>query len=109
MKKQVLIFLLFVSSAFAFAGENNSLKDSEKASTKMVSGKVVDKNTGEELAGAEIKIADKVYLTDLNGNFSVLIPTKNTTAAISFVSYNNNVIEINPFSYETLVVELESK
>ncbi|MBL7884978.1 MAG: carboxypeptidase-like regulatory domain-containing protein [Bacteroidia bacterium] len=109
MKKQFLSLLILVCSTFAFAGETTNLKDSEKANTKIVSGKVVDKQTGEELAGVEVKIADKVYLTDLNGNFSALIPTKNTTVAVSFVSYNSNAVEINPFSYQALVIELESK
>jgi hypothetical protein len=109
MKKLVLVIILFVFGTSAFAGENNNNKDAEKNSTKLISGKVLDKATGEEIAGAEVKIADKIYLTDLNGNFSVLIPTTNISASVSFVSYNNLQVEINPFSYQALVIELEAK
>lgn len=109
MKKLVLVIILFVFETFAFAGESNNSKDAEKSSTKLISGKVIDKATGEEIAGAEVKIADKTYLTDLNGNFSILIPATNTSASVSFVSYNNTQVEINPFSYQALVIELEAK
>jgi len=109
MKKIVLVSLLFIFGTFAYAGENNNTKDAEKNSTKLISGKVVDKATGEEIAGAEVKIADKTYLTDLNGNFSVLIPSTTISASVSFVSYNNTQVEINPFSYQALVIELEGK
>ena len=90
-----------------FGGDINNGK--EKESTKLISGKVIDKNSGEEIAGAEIKINNKVIYSDLNGNFSAIIPSTKTEAFVTFVSYNNTKVNIDPFSYNTIVVELESK
>ena len=87
----------------------NGIDNKNVTSTKLVSGKVVDKISGEEIAGAEIKIADKIVYTDLNGNFSASINIVKTEAVVSFVSYNDTKVNIEPFSYNTLVVELESK
>ncbi|MGZ4034526.1 MAG: hypothetical protein ACXVPU_11245 [Bacteroidia bacterium] len=107
MKKNILMIMLIFISGFTFAGDINNSK--EKESTKLVSGKVIDKKSGEEIAGAEIKINDKIIYSDLNGNFSALIPTTKTEASITFISYNDTKINIDPFSYNTIVVELESK
>ena len=76
---------------------------------RLISGKVIDKKSGEEIAGAEIKIRDKVIYSDINGNFSVNIDAEKTEAEVKFVSYNDIKINIDPFSYNSIVVELESK
>jgi hypothetical protein len=107
MKKNIFLLVLIVISNFAFAGDVNSTK--EKESTKLISGKVVDKNSGEEIAGAEIKIKDKIIYSDLNGNFSAVVSIAKTEASITFVSYNDTKVNIDPFSYDQIVVELESK
>jgi hypothetical protein len=107
MKKHIITVLsIFVT--FAITAGNGS-STNEKSTTRLVSGKVVDKVSGEEIAGAEIKIADKIIYTDLNGAFLATIPAITTTAVISFVSYSETVVTLSPFSGGEMVVALESK
>jgi CarboxypepD_reg-like domain len=77
--------------------------------SKLVYGKIVDKISGEEIAGAAIKINDQIVYSDLSGNFSISIPALKTEAVVTFVSYNDTKINIDNFSYTAIVVELESK
>lgn len=107
MKRSILILVVSLITNLVVAG--NGIDNKEAANTKLISGKVIDKVSGEEIAGAEIKIADKIVYSDLNGNFSASINIAKTEAIVSFVSYNDTKVNIEPFSYNTLVVELESK
>lgn len=107
MKKSILILVVSLITNLVVAG--NGIDNKDATNTKLVSGKVIDKISGEEIAGAEIKIADKIIYSDLNGNFSATINVVKTEVLVSFVSYNDTKVNIEPFSYNTLVVELESK
>lgn len=107
MKKNILIAFLILLGNITVAGNGDNNRDAE--STKRISGKVIDKKSGEEIAGAEVKINNRIFYTDLNGNFSADIHTIKTEAYISFVSYNDTKVNIDPFSYNTIIVELESK
>ncbi len=107
MKKLYFILVIILFSNIAFAGDNNNAKDKE--SSKLVFGKIIDKKSGEEIAGAAVKIDDKIVYTDLNGNFSASISTKQTQAIVTSISYNDTKVNIDPFSYSKIVVELESK
>ena len=100
-------FVILISGIIAIAGNNTN--DKEKSSTQLVSGKVIDKVSGEEIAGAQVKIAGKIIYSDLNGNFSAIISTTKTEVVVTSISYNDSKINIAPFSYEQIVVELESK
>lgn len=107
MKKGILILVVSLITNLVVAG--NGIDNKNATNTKLVSGKVIDKISGEEIAGAEIKIAGTIVYSDLNGNFSANINVAKTEAIVSFVSYNDTKVNIEPFSYNTLVVELESK
>lgn len=110
MKKLVLTLLTIVFGFSLFAGNGEVTKENKESdNTKLVMGKVVDKQTGEEIAGAAIKINDKVIYTDLSGNFSAAINPSQAEATVTSISYNDTKVKIDPFSYNTLVVELESK
>lgn len=106
MKKYILTFVILISGIVAFAG--NTTNDKEKSSTQLVSGKVIDKVSGEEIAGAEIKLGDKIIYTDLNGNFSTSINTNTPELSVSSISYNDTKIIIDSFSYNAIVIELAS-
>lgn len=106
MKTFFLSLLLVFVFGTAEAG-NGALPNNE--STRLISGKVIDKNSGEEIAGAEIKIADKIIYTDLNGNFITSIPVTTASAVVSFISYNNTTISLNPHVYGELLVALETE
>lgn len=107
MKKCILIIVVLFAASSLFAGNIN--KDKKKSSTALVLGKVIDKVTGEEIAGAEIKIDNKIIYTDLNGNFTVSIPVDKTDAVVKFISYNDAKVKINPFAYNKIEIQLESK
>ena len=107
MKKYLVTFLVIFTSLNVFGGNPSST--SEKKSTALVSGKVIDKVSGEEIAGAEIVINDKIIYTDLDGNFSCTIDVNNTEAVIKYISYIDSKVKINPYSYNTLSIELTSK
>ena len=102
--KQVFLTLTFVFAVIiAFAGNNT---DSEKNNTRLISGKVIDKVSGEEIAGAEIKLGDKIIYTDLNGNFSANININKPELIVKYISYNDTKITVDTFSYNALVIEL---
>ena len=107
MKRFILIITIIITGNTLIAGNVN--KNDGKNDTKIISGKVIDKKSGEEIAGAEVKIGDKIIYTDLNGNFSASISASKTEALVKFISYNDFKINIDPFSYTTIVVELEAK
>ena len=107
MKKYILVLVILMIGNIIIAGNGNNTK--EKDSTKIIYGKVIDKKSGEEIAGAEIKINDKIIYTDLNGNFSASITNLKTEAFVKFISYTESKVNIDPFSYSAIVVELEAK
>jgi hypothetical protein len=107
MKTHIITFIAILIASIAVAGNSNNIK--EKDNTKLISGKVIDKTSGEEIAGAEIKIDNKIIYTDLNGNFMANVNSTKTEAFVTFVSYNDVKVNIEPFSYTAIVIELESK
>lgn len=107
MKTHIITFIAVLITSVATAENNTNIK--EKDNTKLISGKVVDKVSREEIAGAEIKIDNKVIYTDLNGNFIASVNSTKTEAFVTFVSYNDAKVNIEPFAYTAIVIELESK
>ncbi len=103
--KKYLITLFIIIGSVAFAGNPAN----EKGNTTLVSGKVIDKVSGEEIAGAEVVVDDKTVYTDLNGNFSAIIDINKTNAIVKYVSYLDAKVTIDPFSYNTITIELSSK
>ena len=106
MKKYFLTFALFIVALIAFSGNNT---DSEKNNTRLISGKVIDKISGEEIAGAEIKLGDKTIYTDLNGNFTTNININKPELIVKYISYNDSKVTVDTFSYNSLVIELASE
>lgn len=98
-----LLFVSVVALTFATSNENAATKSKSTESTASapaasvsISGKVIDLNSGEALAGVEVTIegsAKKVH-TDLDGNFTIenLKPGAYNVIA-SYISYNKSFIE----------------
>ncbi len=107
MKRSILILLVSLITNLVVAG--NGIDNKNVTNTKLVSGKVVDKISGEEIAGAEIKIADNIVYSDLNGNFSANILVVKSEVVVTFISYNDTKVNIDPFSYKSILIELQSK
>lgn len=100
-----LLALLVITSAYAGTAD----KGLENKGKKLISGKVLDKVSGEEIAGAVIKIEGETYYSDLNGNFSALIPMNTQKAIVNSTSYNDSEIQLDPLSYSPLIIELQVK
>jgi len=105
MKKSLLTLLFASIVAVSFAINNGNSAGKSKASETSasapaanvsISGKVIDLNSGEALAGVEIAIegSTKKVHTDLDGNFTVenLKPGAYNVIA-SYISYNKSFIE----------------
>jgi len=74
----------------------NSDPTTASNSKAAVTGKVIDKNTGESLAGVlvEIKGTDLKVYTDLNGNYSITnIDPGKYNLVINYISYTPSVVE----------------
>jgi len=99
MKKIALITLCFLSASIILAnktndGDNKILK--EKSTSTQIQGKVIDKITGEALAGVKIQLEgeDNVFYTDFNGNFTIEnVSDKNVNINVSYISYNQNILK----------------
>ena len=112
MKQSILIismFLMLLSTTVGFA-ENNPGEAPKKAT---VTGKVIDKVTGESLAGVlvTIKGSDMKVYSDLDGNFTFnSIEPGNYTLEVNYISYATNEVQnISCNAGKNLPVSIEIK
>ncbi len=100
MKKIVALFVfVFTVSIIIASNDNKDSAEKNKVNFASISGKVIDIETGESLAGACITIQEtgiKVY-TDLDGNFIINdLNPGNYTINVNLVSYNTKEsIDVN--------------
>lgn len=91
-----VIAIVLLQIATSFAGNDNNPKVNNTQTTA-ISGKVVDFNNQEGLAGVAVKIAgtDKVVFTDFDGNFFIdNIPANaKVKLQVNYISYNAVVID----------------
>ncbi|HYG38335.1 MAG TPA: TonB-dependent receptor [Cytophagales bacterium] len=92
--KILYISILFIISFFTYA-------------ERSVEGKVLDAQTKEPLIGATISVPGKAIgtTTDLNGRFTLTIPSDADSLAISYVGFATKTVKVNG---ATLVIELYS-
>ena len=114
--KKIAYFLSVISLGLVF---NTSVYSEgvlpAPAAVSTVSGKVVDLNSGETLAGVAVSIEGtdtKVY-TDLDGNFTIKdIKPGVYNLILSMISYKNSLVEnveLLPNENEELEVKLDNK
>ena len=115
MIKRISLLLLLLANTYLKADDlpaNITKRNTSNVITRLITGKIIDKISGEEIAGAEIQIgAEKVY-TDLEGNFSTvqtLVGNAKLEAAVNFISYAETCVLIDPYSYTPVVIEIVSK
>jgi hypothetical protein len=97
MKTFAITFLVCISTLFfsskAFCSNEDSTLMPKKAN---LSGKIIDRNTGESLVGAMITVKGtqiKVY-SDLEGNFNITnIEPGNYSLEINYISYTRTEIQ----------------
>ena len=99
MKKTIITLAFAAIIGFVFAdndGAKSSVPAEAPAITVTLAGSVVDFNSGETLAGVEVRIdgTDVKAYTDFDGNFEIpnVKPGKYNLIA-SYISYNNSLVE----------------
>jgi hypothetical protein len=115
MKKSHLsilcVSLVFLFASSAQAGENRSTEtknNSGVATTTSLEGRVIDKNTHETLAGVKIIVEGQKVYTDLDGRFVVTnIAPRKLQLKTSMISYEDQVIEIEPQNTGIVQIQLE--
>ena len=86
-----VVFLVVPLGAFA---KNDNNKSAASDDSKVVSGVVVDKKTGESLIGVSIAIWSGGHLikgtsTDMDGKFSIVSPVDDFELRISYIGYSD--------------------
>ncbi|MFN8258988.1 MAG: carboxypeptidase-like regulatory domain-containing protein [Bacteroidales bacterium] len=102
--KMFLSFLVITFISFsAFADGKDPIKDGK---TVKVTGKVVDKLTGETLTGVKIVAnnCDKAVYTDFDGNFEIEC-NQNNSLNISLISYESVDIKITNSGIEEIQLD----
>jgi len=112
MKKLATLLICFslVFSAFANS-ENEEGKNPEAiVLSAKLSGKVIDKATGETLAGVKIRLnnSDQAVYTDFDGNFEITnIKPGKTEIVTTYISYKETTEVINISLSNTNIVEVK--
>ena len=109
MKTRVItaavLFLMAVSTAMATGDKDKEKDKNRKADSKeliSVTGTILDKETGEALAGVLVKIDEtgtSVY-SDFEGNFELTVIAGSYTVSTSMISYESAKVELNAASSE---------
>jgi hypothetical protein len=113
--KRLPIFMTTLALGFALTVAATHDGAPSPSTTCSVTGKVVDLNSGETLAGVVVSIEGtdtKVY-TDLDGNFKIdQVKPGTYNLVLSMISYKNSLvenIELLPSENEVIEVKLDNK
>lgn len=65
--------------------------------TRSITGKVTDKTTGEPLVGVNIVISGTTSgaVTDINGNYTITVPSNDAVLEFSFIGYLNEKVTVS--------------
>lgn len=88
------MFFMF-STVLTAANKGDENKD-DNNNTAAISGTVIDKASGENLAGVAIKVegTDIVRYSDLDGNFTIKqLKPGSYNLVLSYISYSNSFVE----------------
>lgn len=115
MKKIAILLVSFLVFSVSLANATNEENGNAESAvmTTSVSGKVLDKITGEALAGVKITVngTEKSVYSDFDGNFEINgVREGNVEIAASYISYKNTVelVNIDLTKSNTVDVKIES-
>ena len=98
-----IILLLTITFALAI----NVVANTDPGNIKLLSGKIIDKQTGEALycVKIEVKGTDKYCYTDMNGNFTLAVSTSNSVEVlINMVGYEPTTLKTQELSLGSDIV-----
>lgn len=106
----IIIYLFVAPFASIQASDvvTEVFQEGKKATTRKLTGRVVDKSTKETLIGASVWLKDTSVgtTTDMDGNFNITIPSGRTvTLVISYLGYANMEKEVSA-STNNLLIEM---
>lgn len=112
MKRILSILILSILTVNVIAVNEDVKKESASATPSVavssVKGKVVDKSTGEALAGVLVKVNENtIVYTDFDGNFTFNIAQPKAKICVSLISYATTEVELEKNSNE-IKIELQS-
>jgi|GEM_PF-1047579 hypothetical protein len=114
MTCKYFLTVLVLMCSFAFAGEQP--KTAPKTKGIIISGKILDKNNNELLAGVKISCpnCNKTFYSDLNGHFFIYLETDNTEnlkLEFSQIGYSSKSLDIKSLqtSSDNLSIDLKSE
>lgn len=96
--KKAFISLLVISlfSVSAFANNGDPVKETKKI--HKVTGKIIDKQTGEALTGVKVFLegSDNVVYTDFDGEFEMeYVEGDNSQLTVSLISYEDQNVKLS--------------
>ena len=79
--------------------------------SRTVTGKVVAGDNGEPLPGVAIMLADTSTgtVTDLDGNFTIQVPTTNAVLQLSYIGYQNQRVEVGNRSVVNVTLRVDEE
>ncbi|HXB39668.1 MAG TPA: carboxypeptidase-like regulatory domain-containing protein [Bacteroidia bacterium] len=97
------LFLCFIFSTGVIAGDNEPSNKNKSANTKLISGKVSDKQTGEALAAVKVQVngTNVCCYTDINGNYILSVnPKIAIEISVSLVGYTPITLKTSELGME---------
>lgn len=95
MEKKRIVFRLFLTAVLTLV--------TSTVEAYRITGKVTDAITGETMIGATVKYSGGGVLTDVDGRFSVDVPSLPVKLSVSFAGYVDKSITVYEEDYEVVV------
>ena len=111
-RKQKVIFKLFaILMLFSGIANAGNEKHPGQSGPIQVTGTVTEAETGYEIPGVNVVIKGTTEgtITDLDGNYSIEVPDKNTVLIFSFVGYKTKEIVVGNKTTLNVKLEVEAK
>ncbi len=109
MKITTLILAVLISSITLFAANEKA----PAVATTTITGQVVDKITGEALAGVKISLneSENIVYSDLDGNFEINnVKVGNNSIKTDLISYGSSSIKVEcTTTTKDIEIELDNK
>jgi hypothetical protein len=116
MKKISVLLVAFALCTVSFAvgkvspeAKANKVISVVATDPNLITGKVIDKNTNEALAGAVIVCDDQKAYTDLDGNFSIRKTQKASELSIRLISYSPLTLKLNEIQDQCVSISLRQR